>query len=198
VRLTRYTHACVRLEVDATTIVIDPGIWSEPGALLGADAVLLTHEHIDHVDELRLLGSGLPVWAPADARLTRVPFTGVSPGATVRIGSVDVSTHGGRHAGVLPDQQVCANVGYLVGGVYHPGDALAVPDAEVSTLLVPMQASWLSTSAVVEFARAVAPTRAYGIHDGQLNERGIDAVNHWLRQSGPYEWITPGTSVELP
>lgn len=49
-RLTKLGHSCVRLEKDGATLVIDPGIWSGPGALDGASAVLVTHEHPDHLD----------------------------------------------------------------------------------------------------------------------------------------------------
>ena len=48
--LTKYTHACVRLEKDGQVIVIDPGTFSEPESLQDAAAVLITHEHVDHVD----------------------------------------------------------------------------------------------------------------------------------------------------
>src|SRR5689334_17707999 len=69
VRITKFTHSCVRIEDTGRVLVIDPGVWSEPGALLGAHAVLVTHEHVDHVDPLRLAGAGVPVFAPAGAAL---------------------------------------------------------------------------------------------------------------------------------
>ena len=49
-RLTKMGHACVRLEKGGQTLVIDPGTLTEPEALDGAEAVLITHEHPDHVD----------------------------------------------------------------------------------------------------------------------------------------------------
>src|SRR3954468_11905061 len=53
--LTKYTHACVRLENDGEVLVIDPGSFSEiEEALQGAGTVLVTHEHADHVDLDRL------------------------------------------------------------------------------------------------------------------------------------------------
>src|SRR5262245_49779584 len=49
-RFLKYSHACVRVESDAAVLVIDPGTLTEREALDGADAVLITHEHIDHLD----------------------------------------------------------------------------------------------------------------------------------------------------
>lgn len=53
-RLTKMGHACVRLEKDGEILVIDPGTLTEPDALDAAEAVLITHEHPDHVDRDRL------------------------------------------------------------------------------------------------------------------------------------------------
>src|SRR3954454_15998437 len=54
-RITKFGHACVRLETDGHVIVLDPGAFSEPEAVDGATAVLITHEHADHysVDHLK-------------------------------------------------------------------------------------------------------------------------------------------------
>jgi L-ascorbate metabolism protein UlaG (beta-lactamase superfamily) len=197
--LTRYTHSCVRLEHEGRVLVIDPGIWSEPRALRGADAVLVTHEHADHVDELRLRGSGLPVFAPAGAELTGLATHAVSAGDRFTAAGFRVRAVGGLHAAVLPGQQTCPNLGYLVEeAVYHPGDALHVPEAEVETLLVPLQASWLKTSEAVAFVQAVRPERAFGIHDGQINERGLASLNGWIGEHGntAYTWLPPGTNAD--
>ncbi|MEV7342313.1 MBL fold metallo-hydrolase [Streptomyces sp. NPDC093544] len=199
VRITKYTHSCVRLEADGGgTLLIDPGVWSEPEALVGADAVLVTHEHDDHVDLLRLKGLGVPVYAPKSARIPGLDFTGVVAGVEFTAAGFRVTAQGGRHAriyGGLPD---CANLGYLVeDGLYHPGDSLHRPDQPVETLLVPLQGSWMKTDEAIDFVRAVAPDRAYGVHDGQINERGLDSLNGWLTDEcgGCYRWLPPGSSA---
>jgi len=197
VRLTKFVHSCVRLDQDGRALVIDPGVWSEPEALAGADAVLVTHEHVDHIDELRLAGLGVPVYAPEGAAITRVPFVPVRPGGCFSVAGFEVNVHGGRHAAVVPGQATCPNAGFQVGGLYHPGDSLELPDDRVGTLLVPMQASWLKTAEAIAFLQAAAPRRAFGIHDGQINERAIGSINSWLGQHSEYQWIPPGAEAEL-
>ncbi len=70
-KLTKYTHACVRLEKDGQALVLDPGTFSETGQALDcAGAVLITHEHGDHVDVPAVVGAlqgndALQVFAPA-------------------------------------------------------------------------------------------------------------------------------------
>jgi L-ascorbate metabolism protein UlaG (beta-lactamase superfamily) len=193
-KLTRYSHACVRLEHNGGVLVIDPGEWSEPEALRGADAVLVTHEHFDHIDQRRLRTAGVPVYAPVGAQITGVPFEPVMVGSARRIAGMSVQVVGGEHA-AIEGPSPCVNVGYVVEGVYHPGDALHRPDVTVETLLVPMFGSWLKTVEAMQFLRDVAPQRAFGIHDGQLNDRGIDSVNGWFAKSGPYEWLVPRASA---
>ena len=51
-RITKFTHSCVRLETEAGRLVVDPGVFSGSDeleqALDGVDALLVTHEHPDH------------------------------------------------------------------------------------------------------------------------------------------------------
>jgi L-ascorbate metabolism protein UlaG (beta-lactamase superfamily) len=196
-KITKFTHACVRLEHDGGVLVVDPGVWSEPSALAGADAVLVTHEHADHIDVLRLAGLGVPVYAPADAQIDGVPVRGVTAGETFEAGGFRIAAVGGRHAYVHGEQPDCANLGYVVDdSIYHPGDSLYVPRARIETLFVPVHASWLKTTEAIEFVHAVRARRAYPIHDGQINERGLSGTNRWLSQeTSGYRYLAPGESA---
>jgi L-ascorbate metabolism protein UlaG (beta-lactamase superfamily)/predicted enzyme related to lactoylglutathione lyase len=199
-RLTRWSHACVVLESNGRRLVIDPGEWSEAVALDGAHAVLVTHHHGDHADRDRLQAAGLPVWAPRGSELGDTPYSPVDPGQTLTIEGFEVTAVGGRHAAIVPGQEVCANLGYVVTAdgesVYHPGDALAVPDVPITTLLVPMQGNWLKTVEAIELVRAIRPDRAVGIHDAMVNDRARAGMNHWLASEGgtDYHWLAPGTT----
>ncbi|MGH3658438.1 MAG: MBL fold metallo-hydrolase, partial [Micromonosporaceae bacterium] len=73
------------------------------------------------------------------------------------------------------------------------------PEWSIETLLVPAHASWLKTCEAIDFAKAVGPRRAYPMHDGQLNERGLSSVNGWFGEEigAGYRYLEPGESVTI-
>ncbi|NJP34033.1 MBL fold metallo-hydrolase [Micromonospora thermarum] len=199
-RITKFTHSCVRIEHDGRVLVIDPGTWSEPAALADADAVLVTHEHTDHIDVLRLAGLGVPVFAPEGARLPAsapLPVTRVGAGQRFTAAGFTITATGGRHATIHGGQPDCANLGYLVeDAVYHPGDSLHPPGRRVHTLLVPAQASWLKLTEAIDFAVAAGAARTVAIHDAQLNDRGLASVNGWFGETVPgYRYRRTGETI---
>jgi len=197
-KITKYAHACVRLDLDGRALVIDPGVWSEPSALIGVDAVLVTHEHGDHADVLRLAGLDVPVYAPVGAALTHVATTPVTTGQDFTAAGFTVRAVGGRHARVYGDEPACPNLGYVIDDrLYHPGDSLHLPGQAIETLLVPAHGSWLKTCEAIDFAKAVNPQRVHPIHEAQLNERGLGSVNAWFAQEtgDRYQLLNPGEST---
>jgi L-ascorbate metabolism protein UlaG (beta-lactamase superfamily) len=210
-QLTKYTHACVRLDDGDRTLVIDPGTFSElETALDGADAVLITHEHADHIDaeKLRSAAKGDPrlrVWGPASIAGALgdlgEQFVSIVPGTTFDAAGFSVRTFGGQHALIHPAIPVVTNVGYLVdGAVYHPGDSFTVPDAPVATLLLPTNAPWSKASEVIDFAVAVRAPRAFQIHDSLVTPTYANMVEGHLRRiAGPFgvdfTHLDPGQTV---
>ncbi|MFF7636883.1 MBL fold metallo-hydrolase [Kitasatospora sp. NPDC008050] len=205
-RLTKYGHACVRLEAGDRVLVIDPGTMSETESLSGATAVLITHEHDDHidVDKLRAAQAANPAltvhtYASLAAELGE-GATAVAPGDTFTAAGFTVRAVGGRHAETIDGLPDCANLGFLVDGVYHPGDSFFVPDQAVDTLLVPASGPWHKLGEAIEFVRAVSPGRAFPIHDANLSEVGQENFDGWLEEKGrtAYARIPLGGSVDLP
>lgn len=124
-RITKFGHACVRLEHDGTTVVVDPGMFTDPAALAGADAVLITHEHMDHFEESRLRAAleadpALRVWtnSAVASRLDGVAgrVTVVGEGDAFEVGGIGVSVHGEWHAVIHPDIPLVHNIGFLFDG----------------------------------------------------------------------------------
>jgi L-ascorbate metabolism protein UlaG (beta-lactamase superfamily) len=181
-KLTKMSHSCVRLEKDGRTLVIDPGGFSEEDAALGADVLLVTHEHPDHFDERRLRAAldadpGAELWTLASvAGGLSAAYPGrvhtVGHGDAFTAAGFDIEVHGELHAVIHPDIPRVTNVGYLVDGglVFHPGDALTVPDRPVQTLMLPVMAPWNKISEVIDYVREVGPRRAYDIHDALLTD----------------------------
>ncbi len=210
-RLVKFGHACVRLEHDGAALVLDPGVFTEPEAVDGATAVLITHEHPDHYSADHLRRTEAPVFtiesvaakiredAPDVAeRLTVVsPDEALDPGLPVRV-------VGEKHAVIHPEMPHFDNSGYLldVGGttVFHPGDALTVPEADVDLLLLPVSAPWLKVSECIDYGRDVGAPRSVAIHDKIYSDAGLGIVDgHLDRMLGErgqsYTRLQPGQEL---
>jgi L-ascorbate metabolism protein UlaG (beta-lactamase superfamily) len=212
-RLTKLGHACVRLEKDGATLVIDPGIWSGPDATAGANAILVTHEHADHLDADRVRAAlssdpGLELWTnssvAADLADLGPRVHAVAHGDTFTAAGFDVHVYGQEHAPVHRDIPLVANTGFAVDGeVFHPGDSFTVPEDHVPTLLLPVSAPWLKAGEMIDYAREVAPARGYAIHDGLLNDRGLGLMGNLMQLlagaggRGSFARLEPGDSVDL-
>ena len=175
-RITKFGHACVRVEHDGTTIVFDPGMFTDPEAVDGATAVLITHEHPDHLVVDHLRATEAPVFTiaqvadriRADAPDVAERVTVVSPGDSFDVG-LPVRAVGELHAVIHPEFPRLFNSGYVVTAgeqkAYHPGDSLTEPGEQVDVLFVPSSAPWLKAMEAIEFARAVKAPRNLAIHD---------------------------------
>jgi L-ascorbate metabolism protein UlaG (beta-lactamase superfamily) len=212
-RITKLGHACVRLEHDGHVVVVDPGGFTEPDAADGATAVLITHQHPDHLDLDRLRATDAPIFTiqavrdqiaegdPAVAERVTV----VAPGEQLDVG-LPVTAVGELHAVIHPDLPRIRNSGYVVdvGGtrVYHPGDALSPPGGPVDVLFLPVHAPWSKISEVADFSRTVGAGRSVAVHDGLLNDNGHQIVGTVLRglldtDRHTYERVLPGHDLEL-
>jgi L-ascorbate metabolism protein UlaG (beta-lactamase superfamily) len=191
-RLTKFGHACVRIDHDGVVLVVDPGGWTGPEAVVGATGVLVTHEHPDHLDVAHLRATDAPIWtidAVARQVAEQAPdlldrITVVVPGEAFDAG-LPVRAVGERHAVIHPDLPRFDNSGYLVTGggtsVFHPGDALTGPGEPVDVLCAPVSAPWLKASEAVDFARSVGAPRSLAIHDRVYSEAGLGIVDGHFR-----------------
>ena len=210
--LTKHGHACVVLSDENRRLVLDPGAFTDQSVLQGASAVLVTHEHFDHVVPDQLLAAldadpALEVWtnrsvaAQLEGAGSRVHVVGA--GDTFTAAGFDVQVHGELHAVIHPDIPRIPNIGFLVEGlVFHPGDAFTVPDEPVSTLLLPVHAPWSKLSEVIDYVREVRADQAYALHDALLSEAGLGAYAGLLGERGPgtptpYSRLAPGDSVDV-
>lgn len=218
-KMTKYSHSCVRFERNGNVLVLDPGTFSEvEEALAGAHAVLVTHEHPDHLDRTRVLDGmernpGLELYAPAalaDQLRSGAPeavqarIFAAAPDTQFTVAGFSVQSFGGQHALIHPLIPMVANLGYLIDGtVYHPGDSFVVPNGlRPRTVLVPVHAPWSKVGEVLDFVIATGAERAYPIHDALLNETGLGMVEGHVTRLGKvygteYRHLDAGETVDL-
>lgn len=202
-RIVHYGHACVVLETDGARVLLDPGVFSEGfDAERELDAVMITHQHFDHLDEKRLpallrANPGARLYVdPGSADTVRklgLEHRVVRPGETFDVGGTNVSVVGGQHAVIHAAIPVVRNVGYVVddGAFYHPGDSFFVPEQKIDVLGLPTGAPWLKAAEAVDFMRIVAPRVAVPIHEAVLANPGM----HY----GLFTNLAPeGTEVLVP
>lgn len=179
-KIVHYGHSCVLLDTGSARLLFDPGTLSagfdQPSDL---DAVLITHQHPDHLDPQRL-----PALLAANPRARVVTDPGsvpivaglgvraqaARPGDVLEFGGSAVHVTGGQHAVIHPEIPVIRNNAYLVdeGAFYHPGDSLFVPEQPVDVLGLPTGAPWLRSAEAVDFMREVKPRVAAPIHQAVL------------------------------
>ena len=98
--------------------------------------------------------------------------------------------------------QLALNVDVDGGGttVFHPGDALTVPEADVDLLLLPVSAPWLKVSECIDYGRDVGAPRSVAIHDKIYSDAGLGIVDgHLDRMLGErgqsYTRLQPGQEL---
>jgi L-ascorbate metabolism protein UlaG (beta-lactamase superfamily) len=213
-QLTFHGHACVALTLPdgGSTLVIDPGAFSDTAtALTGAAAVLITHDHFDHVNvpavtEHLRSHPDVQVWAggPAAAALREggAPQNQVHEvyaGQVLDAAGARVTVGGGDHAVIHPDIPRAVNVTYLIEAdgqsLYHPGDSYdapaRLPEGGLDVLLVPVSGPWTRLADAIDFARSVPAGTVVPIHDALLSEIGHTLTSRWLdtaRLGGEYTY----------
>lgn len=182
-RLTHFGHACLLVEIADWRILIDPGNYSDGFQdLSGLDAVIVTHQHADHIDPDRF---DALVAGNRTARLFSDPETAeiladdgldvevLVPGRDVTVGEVTLSGRGERHAFNHSQVPVVANIGVRLAAegeptLFHPGDAYDAEPGHVDVLAVPLNAPWTAVRDTIDFVRRIAPESIVPIHDALL------------------------------
>lgn len=209
--VTKLEHACQIITEGDARLVIDPGNFTRPVETTGVVAVVLTHEHPDHVTPEQLAGilarnPDAVVIGPAGVATalaeTGVRIDVVTDGDHRTVGPFDLSFHGTRHNLIHSSIPVIDNTGVLVNGrLFYPGDSYTAPGVPVEVLAAPVGAPWLKVAEMMDYVAAVAPRRAYPVHEATLSEIGYGMHTGRLREAvepgGALVLLAPGESLTV-
>jgi L-ascorbate metabolism protein UlaG (beta-lactamase superfamily) len=186
-RVTHLGHACLLVETADTRILVDPGSFSTGFEdLRDLDAVVVTHQHADHLDEERLpdllaYNRQAPVYTdPESAELlggTSSDIVVLAQGEEHRVGMTTIRPVGRLHAVNHDRVPRCTNVGVVLQAdgepsIFHPGDAYDGEPGDVDVLAVPLNAPWSKVAETIAFVRRVSPRQVIPIHDALLSPAG--------------------------
>lgn len=210
-KITKYQHACLVIEKDDSTLVVDPGAFSHDFIMPSkVDGIIITHEHPDHLDE-KLVGQILEKHPKAmviahesiSGRFTNYSNIGAKVGETYPIGVFSLRFFGGTHATIADSIPIPPNLGVLVDErFYYPGDSFVLPEGvQIKELALPASAPWLKISEAMAFLAQAKPALAFPTHDAILSKEGKAIVDTYLGtvasgQDTQYKRLD-GTSIEL-
>ena len=209
-KITKYEHATLVLTIGDQQLVIDPGVFLTPPDFANTTAVVITHSHADHWTDqnLALILEKSPdavIYAPQDVAdsATDAAITVVKAGDAATAGPFTLEFFGHEHATIHESVPVPENVGVLVNDeFYYGGDSYTGPGKPVGTLAAPIGAPWLKVGEAIDYVLAVAPTRAFYIHDMTLSAAGKGMASERLKwateqNGGDYHPLEVGDSLDV-
>ncbi len=210
-KLTKFEHSCLIVEVSGSRLIIDPGVFTMPlGDIGDVVAVVITHEHGDHwtPDQLQRIIDRNPdakIYGPAGVVAAAKDFTveKVAGGDVIEIEPFNLKFFGEKHAVIHESIPTIDNVGVLVNDeLYYPGDSFTVPGVTVGTLAAPAGAPWMKIGEGMDFVLAVKPKRALPVHEMVLSVAGKGMTNDrlsWATTQGGGEFfvLEPGEELDL-
>jgi L-ascorbate metabolism protein UlaG (beta-lactamase superfamily) len=179
-------HSCVVVETGKTRILVDPGNLSIEAneQQKNIDAVLFTHEHGDHLhlSSLQNIIDNNPQatvvcnsGVGAHLREANIPFQCVEGTATAEVAGVTLQARDSKHAEIFADFGQVQHTGYLIDDrLFLAGDSYEVPEFPVEILAVAVVAPFCALRDALNLIQAIQPKAAIALHDGQLNEAGLN------------------------
>ncbi len=182
-KIQKFLHSCLLMEKDNKRLLIDPGSFCfiegqiTPSDLGAVDVILLTHNHVDHFD-VKALEEILSAKAAAILTIPeigkvldehRIPYQLIEAGQSTELEGFSIQTVRAPH-GSLP-VPVPENIGFVVDGIFHPGDSyepVATPTCEI--LALPVAGPWLNLNQAMALVDAVRPKQIIPIHDAILKD----------------------------
>ena len=210
-KITKHGHACLEVELDSQTLIIDPGSYTEElTGLSNVVAVVITHKHDDHCDEAKIAkikkdNPAVQIFGTSEvaARLEGLKVTTVYHGDYYEVGSFKLEFFGDMHQIIHKSIPLIQNTAVLVNAqLYYAGDSYTPPDQKIKVLACPTSAPWLKIGDVMDYIQEVKPAICFPTHNALLSQLGHDLNNSRVKQvteenGGELRYLEVGQSLEI-
>lgn len=178
--ITKFGHCCLLIEVRGVRLLTDPGNYNTTPEVEGIDAILITHEHQDHlhVESLRAVLIKNPeakifshVGVGKILEEAGIVYTLIADGETVAVKGVSIESSGSEHACIHHDLPVVQNTGFYINEtLFYPGDSFHDPKKNIAVLALPVAGPWMKLEEAIEYAKVIKPKVVFPVHDGMLRQ----------------------------
>lgn len=208
-KLTKYGHACFTLEEQGQKVIVDPGGLTQlPEDLSGIVAIVVTHDHFDHLNEdniqrIKAANPEAQLFGAHEAVAKLPGATEPAKGRSYVVGPFDLMFYGDFHEIVKPGAPQLHNFGVCINDkVAYPGDSFSQLGKRVTVMMTPANAPWAKVRETIAFvsnaqAEVIMPT-----HDGLLSEAGQQTYDAHLKEAAEsggsrFQRLAVGESVEI-
>jgi L-ascorbate metabolism protein UlaG (beta-lactamase superfamily) len=210
-KITKFEHAFLQIELSAQQLLIDPGIYSPTlPKLENVVGVVLTHLHVDHsylphIAAIKQQFPNVRIFGPADVaiKLGEIDCEVVMHGSRIEVGEFSLDFFGDLHQEIHRSIPLVQNVGVLVNSkLYYPGDSYTQCEYSFELLACPSAAPWMKISDLIDYLDAVKPQRAFATHNAILSEHGHVLQNNRIREivtkhGGEFSYLQVGESLAI-
>ena len=210
-KITKFDHALLTIEIDSKIVVIDPGVYSSQiPDFKNVVAICLTHIHEDHsylphVEKIMLENPEAQIFGPAEVaqKLSGMPVQVVYHGDHFEVSGFELDFSGDLHEQIHRSIPLIQNTGVTVNRtLYYPGDSYTIPEDKVKVLACPTSAPWIKIADVMDFISAVKPETLFPTHNALLSDNGHELYNHRFSEvtkenGGNFVFLKPGQNLEV-